>query len=402
MNTKLLHDKHPEPSTRAMVALGDYQPPAMPTEDSLRRFWKRVKQRIKSLRQSKSEPVLPARKFESATFKALDEVAGPPACGPLLDDFDEAVSAWYTDPKGLRHYLVVLPPCDHHDVIGEWALLRGHTVLDAPPRHRVHEAQSIRFPEAENDTLLVIPKLEQWFLRHRNGLDCIKALFAELADARHRCVIGCNSWAWAFLVKSAGAGLILPQPMSFAPFDALRLQEWFSKLASQDKRGQVVFRLASNGSDALQKNDDGHLNNSYLEQLASHSRGIPWVAWHKWRQSLRTHLDADAPSVSVTEKDHLTLWITEDEDASLPIDLPLPLDDQENGLLVLHALLMHGALSSAELAAVLPAPAGTGLITALIRAGFIEKDGDFLVPQAGTYPAMRSALKSAGFPLGRI
>ena len=406
MNTPLTLEKGDSPPRVAMIALSDYQAPTMPTEHVMRRLWKRVKSHIQSLRQSKSvsesESVLLARKFEPATLKALDKVAGPPAYGPLLDEFDDALAEWRADPAGLRHYLAVLPPCDSNDVIAAWAQSRGHATLDAPPRHRLHEAQPIRFPEAEDDALLVIPRLEHWFLRHRNGLASVRALFAELAESRRRCLIGCNSWAWAFLVKSAGAELVLPRPMCFAPFDTLRLQQWFSELAAQETGGPVVFRLAGSGADVLQKKDDGHLNNSYLEQLASRSHGIPWVAWHQWRQSLRTSLDTDESPPGITKNDGRTLWITDDEDTALPLELPLPVDEQENGLLMLHALLLHGALSAAELAAVLPAPVETGVIAALLRAGFIQKQGILLAPQADAYPAMRSALKAAGFPLGKV
>ncbi len=402
MNNQMSHDKGHSPKAQGMLALSQYAVPTLPTEHSMRRLWKRVMQGIKNLRQTESESAVPAREFESATLKALDEVAGPPACGPLLDDFDEALNAWLADPAGSHHYLLILPPCDHNDVLSTWAQSRGHATLDAPPRERLHEVQRIRFPETVAPGLVVIPKLEEWFLRHHNGLACVKSLFAELSESEGRCVIGCNSWAWAFLVKSAGAGLVLPQPMSFAPFDALRLRQWFSELASQETGGGVAFRLARNGTDVLQKTDDGGLSSSYLDQLASRSRGIPWVAWHQWRQSLLTSLDADESPASQTEDDRRTLWINDEEDASIPLDLPLPLDDQENGLLVLHALLIHGSLSVAELSAVLPAPIGTGVIAALIRAGFIQKNGAMLAPQAGAYPAMRNTLKSAGFPLGKI
>lgn len=385
-----------------MIALRDYQPPTIPTEHAIRRLWKRVKQHLKKLRQPEPQPdpALSKRKFAPATLEALNEVAGPPACGPLLDEFDDALAGWRTDPAGLRHYLVVLPPCDRNDVIAAWAQSRGHAMLDAPPRHRLHEPQPIRFPADEDDALLVIPRLECWFLRHRNGLASVRALFAELAESKRRCLIGCNSWAWAFLVKSAGAALVLPQPMSFAPFDALRLQQWFSDLAAQEAGGQVVFRLAGSGADVLQKKADGQLGDNYLAQLASRSHGIPWVAWQQWRQSLRTSIDDSERSSHAMANDSRTLWITDGEEP--PLELPLPLNDQESGLLVLHALLMHGSLSVDELAAVLPDPAETGVIAALLRAGFIGKHGNLLAPQAGAYPAMRSALKAAGFPLGKV
>ena len=404
MNTQLPLPKDDSRSRQALIALSDYQPPTIPAEHAVRRLWKLARQHFKNLRQTGQEPdpAQSKKKLAPATKKALDEVAGPPACGPLLDEFDDALADWLADPTGLSHYLVVLPPCDRNHVMAAWAQSRGHAMLNAPPRHRLHETQAIRFPkdEGEDDALLVIPRLEDWFLRHRNGLASVRALFAELAESRRRCLIGCNSWAWAFLVKSAGAALVLPQPMSFAPFDALRLQQWFSELAAQEAGGQVVFRLAGSGVDVLQKKDDGQLGNNYLEQLASRSHGIPWVAWQQWRQSLRTSIDTEEPPIPATENDSRTLWITDAEETLL--QLPLPLDDQESGLLVLHALLMHGSLSAAELAAVLPVPAGTGVISALLRADFIQKHGNLLAPQAGAYPAIRSVLKAAGFPLGKV
>ncbi len=37
----------------------------------------------------------------------------------------------------------------------------------------------------------------------------------------------------------------------------------------------------------MELNSSGELKSDYLKKLAAHSLGIPWVAWHLWRRSLR-------------------------------------------------------------------------------------------------------------------
>ena len=425
-----------------LVPLGDYRSPGMPAEHVVRAVWRRIRQRFQS---SETAPVRADNRLQSTTLKVLDEAVGPPACGPLLDDFDAAVRAWLDEPDGTFHCVVVLPPCDSTDLIGTWAQSRGHAVLCAPKRDQGHALSVIA--GADRDTqadgggnggtatpegdapLLVIPRLESWFLRRRNGLDAVRALLAELQQSERRCLIGCNSWAWAFLVRAAGAALVLPSPRTFAPFDARRLQAWFSELATQTQNGRVAFRLASSGADVLATKDDGAPVSNYLEELAARSNGIPWVAWHLWRNALRTGIDAieaqkangnanadgrkaDRPKVANANVqaeseagkalsngghgDERTFWVTGVPDP----DLPHHKDD--NALLVLHALLIHGALVRQELLSVLPDATATEVLPALLRAGFIEKREDRFAVLPSAYPALRRMLLADGFPVGEM
>ena len=445
-----------------LVPLGDYRSPGMPAEHVVRALWRRLKERMGS---SNPDPVRSASRLEDATLQALDEVVGPPACGPLLDDFDAAVRAWLDEPNGSFHCVVVLPPCDSTDVIGSWAQSRGLAVLGAPERDQGHvlslvagtvskahdsgadrPEQSPAFTPEGKAPLLVIPRLEAWFLRRRNGLLAVRALLAELQQAERRCLIGCNSWAWAFLVRAAGAALVLPSPRTFVAFDSTRLQAWFSELAEGEKNGteSIVFRLAHSGADVLETNDNGALACNYLDELAARSNGIPWVAWHLWRNALRTGIDAvetrkanghvrakasgqnldnqagrsNAPSgrdagapaivglegeakgVTAPEKgipaNERTFWITNVPDP----DLPHHHDD--NALLVLHALLIHGALDTAELLSVLPDATAAEVLPALLRSGFLERQGNQLAVMPSAYPAVRRALLADGFPIGEL
>ena len=421
-----------------LVAMADYKSPSMPAEHVVRAVWRRIKQRFQS-----SEPaaVRPDNRLQPTTLKALDEVARPPACGPLMEDFDAAVRAWVEEPGGTLHCVVVLPPCDSNDVIGTWAKERGHAVLCAPARDRglalsvIAGTDKNAAADAEDGggalpadgPILVIPQLELWFLRQRNGLKAVRALLAELQQSERRCLIGCNSWAWAFLVRAAGAGLVLPIPRTLAPFDGKRLQSWFAELAANTGSGPVAFRRASDGADVLETKDDGALANNYLDELAARSNGIPWVAWHLWRNALRTRIDASgaqktnvhadgggktggshknaqagarteasATPINGAHGNERTFWIT-----GVP-DPDLPKHHDDNALLVLHALLMHGALANDELLSVLPDATAAEVLPALLRAGFIERREGRLSVLPAAYPAVRRVLLADGFPMGDL
>ena len=421
-----------------LVALADYRSPSMPAEHVVRAVWRRIKQRLQS---SEPAPVRSDRRLQRTTLKALDEVAKPPACGPLLDDFDAEVRAWLDEPGGTFHCVVVLPPCDSSDVIGTWAQERGHAVLCAPARDRAHalsvipgaarnaasDAQGEGGAPQNDISFLVIPQLERWFLRQRNGLKAVGALLAELQQSERRCLIGCNSWAWAFLVRAAGAGLVLPSPRTFAAFDGKRLQAWFAEMAGHMGSGSVVFRLASSGADVLETKGNGALANNYLDELAARSHGIPWVAWHLWRSALRTGIDAVETQKTKGRADGRSKKVVGPEDecasdqeeaGSIPKngahghertfwitgapDPDLPKHHEDNALLVLHALLIHGALGNDELLSVLPDATAAEVLPALLSAGFIERRNGRLAVLPVAYPAVRRVLLADGFPMGEL
>ncbi len=427
-----------------LVPLRDYHAPTMPAESVVRAVWRRIKERFDT---SDRDPVRADNHLQVTTLKALDEVAGLPACGPLLDDFDVAMRTWLDEPDGTFHCVVVLPPCDTTDLIGTWARSCGHTVLCAPKRKQGHalsivegtfeemraekcakDAKGIAQTPEKEAALLVIPQLESWFLRRRNGLDAVRALLVELQQSERRCLIGCNSWAWAFLVRAVGAALVLPSPRTFVAFDAKRLKAWFAELAAQTGSDRVAFRLAISGIDVFETKDGGALTSNYLQELAARSNGIPWVAWHLWRNALRTGIDAsktqrpgentdahgphtggqsDAPARTQAHQvdgcpkngvhgSERVFWVT-----GVP-DPELPQHQNENALLVLHALLMHGALDQDELLGVLPDATAIEVLPALLRAGFIEQREGQLAVLPSAYPAVRRRLLADGFPVGDL
>ena len=213
-------------------------------------------------------------------------------------------------------------------------------------------------------------------------------------------VIGCNSFAWAFLRKAVSADLALPDAVTFLAFDEMRLHRWFGQLATSEATGSVRFRRSQSGVNVLELGDDGTPKDDYLRVLAGRSLGIPWVAWHMWRRSLRSGDEQepaeDAKAVLSSDEEEVpseqTLWV-----AALD-EYVLPGKNEQSALLVLQALLIHGALSASQLRLVLPLVGESNIVSVLIKAGFVARDGDLFTCRPAAYPAIRAGLSSAGLP----
>lgn len=174
-----------------------------------------------------------------------------------------------------------------------------------------------------------------------------------------------------------------------------RLHRWFKELSGEESPGKVTFRLSQSGKDVLEVDRHGALQSDYLKRLAAHSLGIPWVAWHLWRSSLRREREEGAdPKEIVPNED--TLWV------STVRQFALPQEHRQIALLVLQALLIHGRLTAEELRHVLPLIGETFIVAGLITAGFVEQDGDEMRCRPAAYPSARTELFAAGFPMDRL
>lgn len=377
---------------RLFQPASDYHAPALPTADAIQSSINRVRQLFK---KSDNPPYIADDRLQRTTADTLNTVAAPPEGGRLLEELQLSLTDWLTDPSpaSLRK-LIVLPPCEQDGIIQAWANTNNHCVLAPPDRTRLLSANSDALPSLEGDGLLVIPQLERWFLRHRNGLTLIRALLAQLDTLNRKCLIGCNSWAWRFLGKAVGADLALPNALTFQAYDAERLRGWFKELAAADSEHQVTLRLPENGKDVLSADEES--DHGYFVKLAARSRGIPWVAWQLWRRSLRAGIEADSDDDAATraslDADEQTLWVAALEDYSLPASAG------EGALFVLQALLIHGEMSLTELRAVLPLVGESNVLATLIGAGFVTRRENSITCLAAAYPAIRANLETAGFP----
>jgi len=375
-------------------SIGTFEPPALPRDAALKRFWTRSRH---LLRREDDQPFIADDRLQRLTIEVLNGQRSAPSCQPLLEELELTLGDWCSEAMPVRWLqLILLPPGDENDLLAQWAREQGHTLV-SPPDSGAFEDVSFAL-DAEG--VLVIPRLEQWFFRHRRGLVSVRRLLERLGELAQHCVIGCGSWAWAFLCKAADAHLFLPEPRTFRPFDEQRLHRWFVDIAAQEALEGYRFRQTRDGRDILAVDDQGHPVSDYFRRLAAYSRGIPWVAWHIWRRSLRSRIEAEQSEnareiqhdETSLEADEQTLWVIALEEFSLPGS------GDSDALLILQALLIHESLDREGLVQVLPT-APSGMLQALEGAGFIERqDGRYRCSPAA-YPAIRSGLATAGFPI---
>lgn len=404
-----------EPSTvLTFQPLKNYDSPQLAAADALQATVARMRALFKG---PDDKPFIGDDRLQLSTKKMLDDIVSPPACGPLIGELNVTLVDWIAEDAPLSWIkTIVLPPGDDGGVIETWANQEGHQILLPPQREALISNDPCALPELEGEGVLVIPQLERWFLRHRNGLAIVRALLGALDGLQRHCVIGCNNWAWAFLNKAVGANMVLPDALTFQPFDARRLHHWFSQLSAGSGREDLLFRLTRSGENVMALDNNGELKHDFFIQLAARSRGIPWVAWRLWRRSLRSGTE-DPNEIDSAEKfaedksqskntakngkrsliSEQTLWVAALDDFSLPNK------NDDTALLVLHALLIHGSLTPQELRQVLPLVGESNVLSALANSGMIERqpgqdgESDQVRCFAAAYPAIRSGLQTAGF-----
>lgn len=387
MNTAEQEKKH-----RHLIPIGEYDCPSLPVDE----WFKAIATRVRAVFRSDDKAFIADDRLKQATLKRLDQAVAPPACGPVIAELDASIKEWLDEPATAeRIKAIVLPPCEDNDVIGAWARDAGHRIVTCNGAGDIPAALAM-LDTIEDDpaSLLVIPRLERWYLRRLDGLAGIRTLMAVLAVRKHRTVIGCNAWTWTYLSKAAGIDMLVGTPLCFAPFDAERLREWFGELARDDITRGVRFRHTDDGSDILTDDVADGKSLDFFRTLAGRSRGIPWVAWHMWRLMLRTDEGKGDDDVGGTRRE--TLWVTALEELVLPGDRP------RDTLLILHALLLHGEMRAADLRAVLPIVGESVVPAALVMSGFVQRDGDRLSIRPEAYPAVRSGLETAGMSMGAL
>ncbi len=379
---------------RPLVQLGEYDWPSLPPQQTLRRWRDHL---LHALRPGEDAgPVVERGKLDRSTHEQLDAIAAGPATAPAEADLKAALDPWVADATAdPRLQVIVLPPGAPRDPLATWAQTCGLACLAPPARQVLADMPGHAAPDLSGGGVLVIPRLEDWMLRHETGLDTIRALLAALATTDRRVVVGCGSWAWAFLSKAVDVDLALPPPRTPAPHDAERLKAWLLRLSDAVRSDGTIFRLTSDGTDVFGADEDG---DGHFRKLAASSFGIPWIAWTQWRTSLRALTAEDHEEVAgeaeteAAHDDERTVWIVDPSTRSLPDG------HEKEAMMVLHAVLVHGTLEVATLDRVLPGGDTGPVLEALVSTDFLQRDGTLLSASPYAYADARRALVDAGFP----
>lgn len=386
------------PADPPLKPLGEYHWPDMPAERTVLSIAERIKSWF--IREDDT-PIVNKSQLKRTAGQSRDEAPSAPSCEPLLRDIAAHLNDWANKAdEASSRFVLVLPPNQHQAVLCDWAEQHNYPLLPSPDRSRLLTESHQPF-SLDGEGILVIPELSHWFLRHQHGLRQVSRLLAALSETKRPCIIGCNSWAWAYLCRAVNASHWLPQAHTFQAFDQHRLHGWLLSLDQDAESAPVRYRESKTGDDIFETDSDGELQSDYLETLAALSFGIPWVAWTLWQHSLRTVPEEEEEEASDTRAKEAdpnnTFWLVDHRERVITEDI------RENALFILHAILLHGELSREQLDKVLPSSRThatlAAVISQLIDQGFIVEQDACLRCTNLAYPDIRRYLNESGFPV---
>lgn len=401
------------------INLTDYSPPSPPTgtmlHNNIKSAWKHL------------NPFVMRMSFRRHQMQAIPTyLLNRAAKTPDLNSAVEALSANLQQKWGAKKVedptvqVVVGPPGSQIDkIVSKLARQNSWQLLGPPTINEILSEGKAWFENIKPNktTPIVIPQLGKCFLRHQDGLALVENLLDKLQNPQRNYLIACDSWAWAYLEKVLHIDAMLPTPLVLAPIDGIRLQFWLPTL-SQTSKGQFVFRNSSNGQlvfPVMTNYEEQLLFNarpnqmelygawvgedSFLKQLTAYCRGIPQVIWLIWRECLQVQSKSrlDISARFKTSEDWYTVWVKPLSQLSLPT-IPFPSSRIET--MVLHALLLHGGLSTQLLDFLLPYSHNEirHAIATLSGEGLVAVDANKIwqVSLLG-YPAVRRFMHNEGY-----
>ncbi len=391
------------------IPAAEFKAPLPPATEAarggLRRLWKSLQCMFQ---QTKHKVANEVPTYDRPALDLLESIVPDPdwnqAAGHLADALGED---WFQRGQtGHRLCSYVGPPgCEIGAALHALAEQRGLRVLSAPTPESLLEASSSNASALalldQADQVWVIPHLEAWYLRHEDGLNLIRRLLERLISTNSRALIGCDSWAWAFLQRALGIEATLGQPQTLAACEAERLDAWFRANVDlggyefrQSGKDEPIFpepAAADHERVDDERADSPDQVSALIRSLAAKSRGNLSVALALWRASLRT-CDTEK-DVAPAKNAGSVLWVDPHATTRLDIDL-----DQLHRF-VLHYVLLHGGLSLGLLVKLLPQPVHDlhSRVSELRQAGILAENGDQLHVTLATYPLIRRNLDSEGF-----
>ncbi|WP_447926614.1 hypothetical protein [Vreelandella sp. EE27] len=249
---------------------------------------------------------------------------------------DAVITAEYASEPVV--FFITPPFGGHGDVAAHWARLHAIDTCAAPSIEALLDGDSSWMAQFDGKSRWVLPALQHCFLRTSQGIQGVRALLeSALAGQLGRGVIGCDSWSYAYLKHVVGLDSV--PALTLQAVEGEQLAEYF---LGEGQNALTVYSTRTGKPVSNQRRDKRSAKSkSELQYLAAYCRGHLGVAWYYWRERLRE-------PVSSTGDDN-ELWLIDALD-----EAELTNDTGDVAILVLHALLIHGGLNDAALAAVLP------------------------------------------------
>ncbi|MGB3496430.1 MAG: hypothetical protein WBA57_27130 [Elainellaceae cyanobacterium] len=238
-------------------------------------------------------------------------------------------------------------------------------------------------------TLLVIPSLDQCFLRCIGGWDGIEYL-RDLSIRNRNCfwVVGCSHWAWNYLDFVCQISAYFSEVTPLPDLEGDMLQDWLDPIA------KTVIEIEHS------EEDEGD-RQPYWKNLASQSSRVSSIAVQLWLQSLHIQKDDLEAAQDLTDEK-----LTE---GKLPFKLHetppvLPSLPSLNVIdrYILHSLLIHNYATHAHLALSLGEPESQiqSRVQRLLRERVLELRQGKLSVRAIYYAKLKTELANNNFFVG--
>ncbi len=348
--------------------------------------------------------------LQSLPVSMLERVAPLPTWHSAIAALNSVLETRLKPDK--RHspnvFLIGVPHSGNKEILTSWAKERKFRSIVPPTAEEILSQDARLFAQlSDGDEPWVLPELERWYLRNASGLKLVRQLFDQLGKGRlGRGIVGCDSWAWAYLENVTG-GRTTTSLIAQA-FDADRLTCWFQKLATTaSQRSEFLFRQSDSGKyilpppRELAKGHDSPVEiTNFMQCLAAHSLGAPGVAWAVWRRSLLSELE-NMSGEEGSDRGEFglqcnTLWLSPWKEIKQPSP---PSEATRECAVMLHSLLLHNGLRDDLLSQLLPSSPHevAQRLIQLQENELIEKDAEIWRVSALGYPVVRRFLRDEGY-----
>ncbi|MBE9175201.1 AsnC family protein [Synechocystis salina LEGE 06155] len=256
----------------------------------------------------------------------------------------------------------------------------------------------------QRTTVVVIPSLEQCFLRCISGWDGIGFLREiTVHNPQYFWLIGCNSWAWDFLDFVGQISAYFDDVRPLPTLTGEMLHSWLAPLTEQWGTTTITDDLANPANVDPASSDDQEEVEVYWQNLADCSQGVSSVAAKLWLRSLRIEkqvMEREKPA-------QLVLNTKENGEQISPLSQVKPVQPSlpsltNLDLYLLHSLMIHGRISPGHLALSLGEPESQiqARVQWLLRENILERRRGDLIICPTYYQQLQSELANNNFFVG--
>lgn len=384
------------------VSVAGYKPPGAPVTYSARKRYASLRRLFQRGRSEADKPLITADKLLSLPNSQLDRLAPVPAWQNSAEVLESEITDWLHQQNFGPPVIVIIGPphSGNIETLKAWAEIQSWRTLTGPSSEQILAGDtSWLSAQSEGDGPWILPDLENLYLRHVDGLKLIRH-FLDLACAGKlgRGIIGCDSWAWAFLAHLWHGRT--PATLTLQAFDESRLKTHFQPSGDVSRSNPLLFRLSDSGYYVLpppEEDEKASKQSNFLHILAAHSRGSFGVARAIWRASMQAEPDEKMSEKDEKKEDgipHQTIWIIPWNQLKLPV---LPSSAGRDVAFILHTLLLHNGLSLDILKRLLSPDQVMEHIYWLEEEGLVEQNDSVWQVTALGYPAARQFLESNGY-----